>query len=63
MVTYGAFLACLGGIACGLSFLETSANTYSSLLDPIQSSTQRINFSQIFNSMGVISGVRIGEVK
>ena len=28
-MTYGAFLACLGVIACGLSFLETSANTYS----------------------------------
>jgi FHS family L-fucose permease-like MFS transporter len=49
-------------IACGLSFLETSANTYSSLLGPIQSSTQRINFSQIFNSLGVISGVLIGQV-
>ncbi|CAH5324718.1 L-fucose-proton symporter [Klebsiella pneumoniae] len=32
IMTYGAFLACLGVIACGLSFLETSANTYSSLL-------------------------------
>ncbi len=49
IMTYGAFLACLGVIACGLSFLETSANTYSSLLGPIQSSTQRINFSQIFS--------------
>lgn len=49
-------------IACGLSFLETSANTYSSLLGPIQSSTQRINFSQIFNSLGVISGVLIGQL-
>ncbi len=62
IMTYGAFLACLGVIACGLSFLETSANTYSSLLGPIQSSTQRINFSQIFNSLGVISGVLIGQL-
>lgn len=62
IMTYGAFLACLGVIACGLSFLETSANTYSSLLGPIHSSTQRINFSQIFNSLGVISGVLIGQV-
>ncbi len=37
-------------------------NTYSSLLGPIQSSTQRINFSQIFNSLGVISGVLIGQL-
>ncbi|MFL9147744.1 L-fucose:H+ symporter permease [Escherichia coli] len=62
VMTYSAFLACLGVIACGLSFLETSANTYSSLLGPIQTSTQRINFSQIFNSLGVISGVLIGQI-
>lgn len=62
IMTYGAFLACLGVIACGLSCLETSANTYSSLLGPIESSTQRINFSQIFNSLGVISGVLIGQM-
>lgn len=41
-------------IATGLSFLETSANTYSSLLGPLETSTQRINFSQIFNSLGII---------
>ncbi|QXC28463.1 L-fucose:H+ symporter permease [Aeromonas sp. FDAARGOS 1409] len=61
IMTYGAFLACLGVIASGLSFLETSANTYSSLLGPIETSTQRINFSQIFNSVGVILGVLIGQ--
>lgn len=61
IMTYGAFLSCLGIIACGLSFLETSANTYSSLLGPIKTSTQRINFSQIFNSLGVIFGVLIGQ--
>ncbi len=32
IMTYGAFLACLGVIACGLSFLETSANTYFGLV-------------------------------
>lgn len=61
VMTYGAFLGCLGVIATGLSFLETSANTYSSLLGPIETSTQRINFSQIFNSFGLISGVLIGQ--
>ena len=61
MMTYGAFLACLGVIAAGLSFLETSCNTYSSLMGPISSSTQRINFSQIFNSVGVFSGIFIGQ--
>ncbi|HDG0627828.1 L-fucose:H+ symporter permease [Serratia marcescens] len=61
IMTYGAFLACLGVIATGLSFLETSANTYSSLLGPLETSTQRINFSQIFNSLGIIFGVLIGQ--
>jgi len=61
VMTYAAFLGCLGVIATGLSFLETSANTYSSLLGPIETSTQRINFSQIFNSFGLISGVLIGQ--
>lgn len=60
-MTYGAFLGCLGIIACGLSFLESSCNTYSSLLGPIETSTQRINFSQIFNSVGVILGVLVGQ--
>ena len=60
-MTYYAFLGCLGIIACGLSFLESSCNTYSSLLGPIETSTQRINFSQIFNSVGVILGVLIGQ--
>ena len=61
VMTYGAFLACLGVIAAGLSFLETSCNTYSSLLGPIETSTQRINFSQIFNSVGVVGGYFIGQ--
>lgn len=60
-MTYAAFLGCLGVIASGLSFLETSANTYSSLLGTAETSTQRINFSQIFNSVGVIMGVVIGQ--
>ncbi|RXY83973.1 L-fucose:H+ symporter permease, partial [Klebsiella pneumoniae] len=61
IMTYGALLACLGVIACALSPLETSSNTYSSLLGPIQSSTQHINFSQIFNSLGLISGALVGQ--
>lgn len=62
MMTYGAFLGCLAIIASGLAFLETSCNTYSSLLGPIETSTQRINFSQIFNAFGAIFGVYIGQL-
>lgn len=62
IMTYGAFLGCLGIIASGLAFLESSCNTYSSLLGPIETSTQRINFSQIFNSVGVILGVFVGQM-
>lgn len=61
VMTYGAFLGCLLIVSSGLAFLETSCNTYSTLLGPIDSSTQRINFSQVFNSVGVFGGIFIGQ--
>ena len=50
--TLEAFLCCLFIIACGLAFLETSANPYSALLGPQETSTSRLNLSQSFNGMG-----------
>lgn len=50
--TLQAFLACLFIIACGLAFLETSANPYSALLGPEETATSRLNLSQSFNGMG-----------
>jgi FHS family L-fucose permease-like MFS transporter len=61
MATYGVFLAALFAIAIGLSFLETSANTYSSLLGPKNSSTLRLNISQTFYPIGAVTGILLGK--
>jgi len=47
-----AFVGCLFIIACGLAFLETSANPYSTQLGPAETATSRLNLSQSFNGMG-----------
>jgi L-fucose:H+ symporter permease len=61
MATYGIFLMALFAIACGLSFLETSANTYSSLMGPKKYSTLRLNVSQTFYPIGAIVGILMGK--
>lgn len=61
MATYSVFLVALFAIAIGLSFLETSANTYSSLLGPQSTSTLRLNISQTFYPIGAVSGILMGK--
>lgn len=46
------FLASLFIIACGLAFLETSANPYATELGPEEMATSRLNLAQSFNGMG-----------
>ncbi|HNX66635.1 MAG TPA: L-fucose:H+ symporter permease [Bacteroidales bacterium] len=58
--TFGFTLLCLFIIACGLTFLETAANPYSSVLGPKETSEQRLNLSQSFNGLGWIIGPAIG---
>ncbi len=48
MATYTMFLAAIFAIAIGLSFLETAANTYSSMIGPKAYATLRLNISQTF---------------
>src|SRR5690606_9193305 len=48
-------------ISIGLSFLETSANTYSSLIGPKRFSTLRLNISQTFYPLGSILGIVLGK--
>ena len=50
------FLGSLFIIGCGLTFLETSANPYVTVLGDPEHSEQRINFSQSFNGLGWIIG-------
>lgn len=61
MATYGMFLMALFAIAVGLSFLETSCNTYSSMIGPKESSTLRLNISQTFTPVGFLSGILLGK--
>ncbi|MDU1845857.1 MAG: L-fucose:H+ symporter permease [Niallia nealsonii] len=61
MATYGMFLFAIFILALGLSFLETSANTFSSMLGPKDSATLRLNISQTFNPIGCIVGIVLGK--
>ncbi|EES51048.1 MULTISPECIES: L-fucose:H+ symporter permease [Clostridium] len=61
MATYSMFLAAIFVLAIGLSFLETSANTYSSMIGPKDKATLRLNISQTFYPIGSIIGVLLGK--
>lgn len=58
---YSYFLCALFIIACGLAFLETSANPYIVAMGPSETAQQRLNFAQSFNPLGAISGIVIGQ--
>lgn len=57
---YGFFLGALFIIACGLTFLETAANPYVTILGPAETATQRLNFSQSFNGLAAFIAPLIG---
>lgn len=61
LFTYQMFLLAIFIEAIGLSFLETSADTYSTLLGPRESATVRINISQTMNAVGDIIGILLGK--
>ena len=58
--TFEFTLLCLFVIACGLTFLETAANPYTTVLGPHKSAAQRINLSQSFNGLGWMIGPTVG---
>jgi MFS transporter, FHS family, L-fucose permease len=57
---YYGFLIALYVIASGCAFLETSANPLISVMGPPATSDQRLNFAQMFNPIGTMSGSFIG---
>lgn len=61
MATYTMFLFAIFSIAIGLGFLETAANTYSSMIGPRKYATLRLNISQTFYPIGAISGILLGK--
>ncbi|MFE4708781.1 L-fucose:H+ symporter permease [Peribacillus simplex] len=61
MATYTMFLFAIFSIAIGLGFLETAANTYSSMIGPSKYAILRLNISQTFYPIGAISGILLGK--
>lgn len=57
---YSFFLGALFIVACGLTFLETAANPYATILGDPATSTQRLNFAQSFNGLAVVLAPIIG---
>lgn len=57
---YIAFLGALFVIASGLTFLETAANPYVTVLGPAETATTRLNLAQSFNGVGAMLGPLIG---
>ena len=58
--TYAAFLLGVCIIAAGLTFLETVANPYTTVLGDQRYAATRINIAQSFNGVGVLCGPLIG---
>src|SRR5688572_2370766 len=56
------FLTALFIIACGLTFLETAANPYITVLGDPDSATQRINFAQSFNGLAATVAPLVGGI-
>ncbi|MFT8652092.1 MAG: L-fucose:H+ symporter permease [Bifidobacterium aquikefiri] len=61
MATYAPFLFAIFVEAIGLSFLETSADTYATLLGPKRLGTVRLNVAQVMNAFGLIVGILLGK--
>jgi FHS family L-fucose permease-like MFS transporter len=57
---YMFFLGALFIIACGLTFLETAANPYATVLGPPHTATQRLNLAQSFNGLAAMVAPLIG---
>ncbi|GMK56753.1 hypothetical protein CspeluHIS016_0305930 [Cutaneotrichosporon spelunceum] len=53
---FGGFVACTAVIACGLSSLEVSANSYVSVMPPVEIASLRLQFSQAFNGVASFTG-------
>ncbi|MDO8952285.1 MAG: L-fucose:H+ symporter permease, partial [Draconibacterium sp.] len=61
-VSFLMFLFAIIILFAGLSFLETSSNSYVCAIGPQETATQRLNFAQSFNPFGAITGVVISQV-
>lgn len=62
LMSFSFFLGALFVIACGLVFLETSANPYVTELGDRDTAPARLNLAQSFNGLGCICGPLFGLV-
>lgn len=60
ILSFPFFLFALFVIASGLTFLETAANPYITILGTPENATQRLNFAQSFNGLGAFIAPLIG---
>ena len=61
LATYSMFLFAIFVEAIGLSFLETSSETFTTLMGPKRLATVRLNISQTMNAVGLIFGILLGK--
>ncbi|QIL40413.1 L-fucose:H+ symporter permease [Pedobacter sp. HDW13] len=59
---YGFFLFAIFVIASGLTFLETAANPYITILGNPATATQRLNFAQSFNGLAAFMAPLLGGI-
>jgi MFS transporter, FHS family, L-fucose permease len=57
---YGLFLLALFVVASGLTFLETAANPYVTILGTAETASKRINFAQSFNGLAAFLAAYLG---
>lgn len=62
MVSYPFFLGSLFTLACGITFLQVSANPYVTVIGPEEKASSRLNLTQAFNSLGTTLAPIIGGV-
>ncbi|MFV0541527.1 MAG: L-fucose:H+ symporter permease [Aestuariibaculum sp.] len=59
--SYGFFLMSYYILTFGLAFLETTANPYILSMGAEETATRRLNFAQMFNPMGSITGLLVAQ--
>ena len=62
IASFWAFLVGVCLIAAGLTFLETIANPYTTVLGPRSGAATRINLAQSFNAVGFMTGPIVGSL-
>lgn len=61
VATYSMFLAAIFAIAIGLSFLETSCDTYATMFGPQATANKRLNVANVLIPLGDIMGIVLGK--